>query len=302
MINGKTPTNKAFKSSIAIILSAVFFGTYGIWSKMMAQEFGEFLQAWLRGVIVLLILIPIGIFTHSFKKVEVKDIKWFAIITLPGSLVFAFYYYGFEYLSIGSATLLFYASLTIFSYFAGWLFFKEVLGRIKILSLLLGILGLLLTFSISLEDNFLLPALSCILAGTCGGIEVVFTKKISDKYSPIQITTILYGIGFILNFIVYLLISKGDLGITSDITAWIALIMYAIAGLLAFFFVVLGYKHLEPSVGGIIGLLEIPFGVLFGYIFFKEVLTTSTLFGGLLIIIAAALPNLRLIFSRIKQR
>jgi drug/metabolite transporter (DMT)-like permease len=286
------------RGAIYITISALFFGSYGIWSKMMGSKFDDFTQAWLRGLIVVSILLPIGLLTRKLKSISKPDLKWFLIFSIPGSLVFPFYFIGFRYLSIGTTTLLFYSSLTITCYILGILFFKEKMNSIKIISLILGFIGLFAIFKVTLDIGKVLPALITILAGICGGTEVVFTKKISDKYHPLQLTTFIYFINIIINLTLNLIICKSTITFTSDTTAWTGLIMYSISGLLAFFFVSFGYKYLEPSVAGIIGLIEIAFGVLFGIIFFGEVLDFSTLIGGLLIILAASIPNLSHIFRK----
>jgi drug/metabolite transporter (DMT)-like permease len=289
---------KNSKGAIFVIISALFFGSYGIWSKLMGSEFDDFTQAWMRGLIVVLILLPIGYFTKSLKKIAKKDIKWFLIYTVPGSLVFPFYFLGFRYLDIGTATLLFYSSLTITSYILGILFFKEKMNIWKIASLIIGIIGLLLIFKVSFDLGKVVPAIITILAGACGGTEVVFSKKVSDKYSPLQLTAVLYFVDIVVNLTLNLLVSR--IRFTSDMTAWTGLLMYSISGLLSFTFVSLGYKHLEPSIASIIGLLEVPIGIFFGILLFSENLSISILIGTILIIAAAALPNIKSLLNRKK--
>ena len=73
---------------------------------------------------------------------------------------------------------------------------------------------------------------------------------------------------------------------------WLSMLGFALTGLIAFWLVIEGYKYADASIGGLLGLMEVLFGVLFGVFIFKEVITTSTLFGGGLIIFAAMLPDL----------
>lgn len=99
--------NKKLLGTNYILLSALFFGSYGVWSRMMIGSFGEFSQAWTRGLILLLVVIVLNFKMKFLKKVEQKDKKWFLIIALAGGLNQAPYFYGFEHLTIGTATLLF---------------------------------------------------------------------------------------------------------------------------------------------------------------------------------------------------
>ena len=57
-------------------------------------------------------------------------------------------------------------------------------------------------------------------------------------------------------------------------------------------FVVKGFNYLESSIAGILGLLEVPIGILLSMIIFKEQIDLSIIIGGSLIIVACMLPNL----------
>lgn len=282
-----------------ILASAVFFGSYGIWSKMMMGAFDEFTQGWTRSLLILCVLIPVGIRMKAFTPIRRIELHWWLIYAVPGSLVVPFYYYGFAHLPIGTATLIFYASLTVASYVLGFIFFGEKKSWVKYLSLVLGISGLVIIYakSVTIDASLVVPFLVTALSGICGGIEVVFTKKLSDRYTPIQLTTFL----FLLSLILCLGLSYGMHGFAAlPITPmpWIGNVLHAIATTAAFFLVILGYKHVEPSVGSIIGLTEILFGIVFGVLLFGEILTVPILIGSTCICVAAALPNIEEVYRK----
>ena len=66
---------------------------------------------------------------------------------------------------------------------------------------------------------------------------------------------------------------------------------FTFAGVCAFWLVIEGYKNIDASVGGLIGLLEIVSAILFGVLIFHESITVSIAMGSLLIIGAEMLPN-----------
>jgi len=70
--------------------------------------------------------------------------------------------------------------------------------------------------------------------------------------------------------------------------------------LFGFWLIIAGLKHLEASTGGLLGLLEIVFSILFGIVIFGESLTGRLIVGGALIIIAAALPHLKEVYDKRK--
>ncbi len=259
----------------------------------MSGSFDEFTQGWTRSLIILCILIPIGIITKSYKKISVSELHWWFMYAIPGSLVIPFYYFGFTHLSIGTATLVFYASLTLTSYMLGFAFFREKMTWIKGTSLLLGLagLGIIYSRSVLLHASDTIPIIVTIFSGFCGGIEVVFTKKLSDRYTPIQLTTFLFIISFILCAVIVMLFPRIVM-MPIELTPWIGNILHALATIAAFFLVVKGFTAIEPSVGGILGLMEIIFGIVFGIILFKEQVTPEILYGGICIVLAASLPNI----------
>lgn len=81
--------------------------------------------------------------------------------------------------------------------------------------------------------------------------------------------------------------------LATDSASWLGQFAYAVSMLVANFAAIEGFKYLEGSIGSLIGLAEILFGVFFGWLFFHEVLSGTTFVGGVLIIIAAAYPSVR---------
>jgi uncharacterized membrane protein len=73
----------------------------------MGSSFGEFTQAWTRGLFLMSIILMLNSKFNFLKKVGKKDIPWFMIIALAGGINQAPYYFGFQHLQIGTATLLF---------------------------------------------------------------------------------------------------------------------------------------------------------------------------------------------------
>lgn len=281
--------NSNLRGIIFILLSAFFFGSYGVWSKLIGTGLENFNQAWSRAIIILIIIVPIGIYQSLYGKIRREDYKWFLIVSLFGSFVLAPYFYAFNHIHVGTATILFYSSLTISSYIIGKFVFYEKINRIKIFSLIFSITGILILIKFDLSVSDLFSVFCCIVSGIFGGVEVAFTKKIPTKYSAIQISTCLFLLLFIINFAFSLLTQERGLSL-EPINIWIYQVLYAIAMLLGFLFVVKGYRYLEPSIAGLIGLLEIVIGVLFGIFVFSETITIFNIIGMGIIIFGISLP------------
>lgn len=275
-----------------ILISALSFGTYGVWSRLMADGFGEFSQAWTRGIFLLCLILLLNLKFKFFKPIKRPDLKWFAFIALAGGLNQAPYFFGFKHLDIGTATLLFYAALVVGGYLIGKLVFAERFTPVKIISLVLAFLGMLSIYQLTLTPAQFLPATLTIMAGLMGAIAAVLPKKLSGDYPELQIMS---------GYLMVMVVGNGLLsGLFHDplptlalSTGWLAWLAYAFAFLIANFTVIEGFKYLEASIGSLIGLAEIIFGILFGVLYFAEIIGPGTLIGATLIILSAALPNLK---------
>ena len=257
----------------------------------MGYSFGEFTQAWTRGLFLLIIVLLANQKFKVYKPFKKTDWPWFLAIAFAGGINQAPYYFGFQHLEIGTATLLFYASLVIGGYVQSKFALKEKISGTKLISLFIAIVGMSLIYRFTLSPSQIIPAVFTCIAGFLGASTVVLTKKLSTNFHELQIM-----IGYFVMQVVFNLplaiILKETLPAFSDTTAWLAQLAYAISLFIANFTVIEGFKYLEGSIGSLIGMTEILFGIIFGLVLFSEVLTSSTLVGGALIILAATLPSL----------
>ena len=56
-----------------IVLSSVFYASYGIWTKLIGNYFDGFTATVFRSILVVAILLPIAAFKHSFQPIRWKD-------------------------------------------------------------------------------------------------------------------------------------------------------------------------------------------------------------------------------------
>ncbi len=285
-------TKNSKKGVILIFISALMFGSYGVWSRLIGDSFGVFYQGWSRALIISIILLPILIWKKQIIQIKKKDWKWLAIFLLFTSFTQAPIFYAFNHMDIGSATLLFFVSMLLTMYIVGILFLDEKLSKIKFISFILAGLGMYLVFSFSLVVFSLLAALLAIVNGVASGGEVSFSKKLSGDYSPLYLSWLSWVIIIITNAPISILLGETQYLPSFDIV-WLYQLGYTITGILGFWLIIKGLKYTEASIGGLIGLFEILFSIVFGVILFGEQLTPKILFGALLIITAASLPNIK---------
>lgn len=283
--------NKNTKGTVLILISALFYGSYGIWSRLMIGNFGEFSQAWTRGLFLLLVIAIIGSFLKVWKKIQLQDIKWFLLIALAGGLNQAPYYFGFAHLTIGTATLLFYAALVVGGYILGKVAFNEKLTGVKIVSLVVALLGMFVIYGFTLSPGQYFPAFATVIAGFMGAITVVMPKKLIENYHEVQVMAGYFIMQVIFNLPMAIIFNE-SLPQMVNLVPWFAQLGYAFAMLVANISAIAGFGYIEASKGSLIGLAEIIFGIVFGLLFFGEVVSASVLAGASLIIVSAALPNI----------
>jgi len=284
-------SSKTARGISLIFISSLMFGSYGIWSRLLGQDFGMFYQGWTRGLIIVVVLLPFLYYRKQIIKIDKTDWKWMSVFLIFTSLSSAPLFYAFNHMDIASATLLFFSTMLLTMYMVGFLFLGEKVTKIKIISFILAIAGMYLVFSFSLALFTILAVSMAILNGIASGGEIAFSKKLSGKYSALYLTWLSWAMIFITNGIISILVGETQHLPSFDIV-WLYQIGYIITGIIGFWFIVEGFKYVEASVGGLLDLLEIVFGITFGILIFKEVLTTKIIIGGLIIIFASALPHL----------
>ncbi len=270
-----------------ILLASLMFGSYGVFSRLLGDSFAVFYQGWTRGLIITLILLPLLLYRKELIAIKKEDRSWLIIFLLFTSATQAPIFYAFNHMDIGTATLLFFVSMLLTMYLAGFLFLKEKFSTVKVISFCLAAIGLYITFSFSLAFFSLLAILAALLNGLASGGELSFSKKLSGDYSPLYLSWLGWAIIFVTNGAISFILKEPQL-LPSFTIAWGYQLAYAVAGMAGFWAMITGLKYIESSIGGLLGLLEVVFSIALGTMIFHEGLTTRVVVGGILILAAAA--------------
>ncbi len=283
--------NKSGRGTLYILIAALMFGSYGVWSRLLGPSFGIFYQGWTRALLISIVLFPLLYYTKQIIPIRKSDWRWMSIFLVFTSLTQAPLFYAFNHMSIGTATLLFFVSMLLTMYVVGFGFLSEKLNKVKLTSFLIAFVGLYITFSFSLVAFSLLAASMAVLNGIASGGEVSSSKKLSGSYSPLYLSWISWIIIVITNAPISFLLHEPQ-PLPSFNVVWLYWIGYTIASILGFWLIIKGLKYVEASIGGLLGLLEVVFSILFGILLFNESLTIKVVVGALLILSAASLPHL----------
>ena len=285
------PNHYLLKGYSIILLSAVLFGTYGVWSELMGPTFQPFYQAWVRSVIILLIMLPFMLKSKSFRKIDRKDWSYVGVFIAFCVCTQVPLYYAFNHAPIGNVQLIFYSMFVITAYLFGRFYLEETITKVKFVAMLLALFGLAIVFGQSILVFAPLGLALAAFNGVASGGETSSTKKVSGKYSP----ALLVFWGWIFTFLTHLLLSLllGEKQLMPAVNqAWLWLLVYAAVNAAAFWLSVTGYKYVDASIASLIGLSEVIFAIIFGAIIFGQGITWSVYVGGALILLAVILPDL----------
>ena len=285
--------NKQLKGMSLLFFTATLYGFYGIYARLIALEFSVFAQNWVRNAFVMFLAIILFFFLkQKWKKIARKDVPWIAAWVLFDILFVIALFISFNTLSIGTALFLLYAGSTIAGYFAGTLLLKEKLTKIKIAAILLSIIGLIFIYGGQIHSTKIFFLILGFFTGVVGGLWFVFPKLISEEYPRLQLIVLDAGGILLVNLFLAGIYNQSVPPIAASL-AWLGIILYGISQLVGDLLVIRGFRLVEAHIGSLILPLEAVFGALFAFLFFKETSTITTLFGGLLILIGAIIPNLQ---------
>lgn len=283
-------SKNSIRGYLIILASAVLFGTYGVWAKLMGDTFPPFYQAWVRSLLILLIMLPFMLRTKSFQKIKRQE--WPALGIFIGFCIFTQVplYYAYNHAPIGTVQIIFYSMFVVTAYLVGRFYLGETITKVKLISMILSFVGLAFVFGNAVITLAPLGLGLALLNGIASGGEVSSSKKIESKYQPSLI--VFWGWAFtLITHLPLSLILEKQIPIDFD-RAWLWLLVYAFVNAAAFWLVIVGFRYVDASIGSLIGLMEVVFAVIFGAIIFHEKLSINIYAGGFLILFAAMLPDL----------
>lgn len=274
-----------------VVLSSVFYASYGIWTKLIGNFFDGFTATVFRSILVVAILVPIALYQRSLQPIRLKD-NWRYIVgmILASLLTWGTLWFAILQAGLGVSLTVSYASIVVGQFFFGWLFAGEKFTKDKALSALLGFIGLALIFAPSTRGIGLMALLAAFVSGLCTAANTVFAKQI--KYNATQSTIVMWTTGIIANVIMVAVLHKHYPAFSWDIR-WLYLVIFSVASVVASWSLVRGVKLIDVGAAGILGLLEIVFSILFGVVFFGERPGIIVLIGAAVIVAASAVPYVR---------
>lgn len=295
--------NQKHRAVSALILATFFYGLYGIFSRLIGIDFGVFSQHWMKMLLVGFMTGSYIFLRKKWTKIDMRDVIWLTMWSSIGAIAIICFFIAANTLRIGILLFVFYAGSILSGFIVGSLFFQEKFTRQKIISILFCLGGVSLIYSVDIDLQQSRYLGIALLSGFTAGIWYTFSKKLSKNYAEEQLLFVDSTIQAIIAFLIASFLQENAPPVSFS-TPWISIILFALAHTLGNVLVIYGFKHTEAHLATLVMPLEVFFGALLGFIFFKEILSIFIILGGLLIIVGFIFPHLKLqksfTFSQVK--
>ena len=256
----------------------------------MSQVFLRYIFAFLSACIYFFLI------SKSKIKIDRKDWFLLGLVTVFGyALTNLFFTYGILFTSVSNALFLFY-TYAIIAPVLGYFFLKDKINVINIASLIMSLIALALLFSPNSIPTWKMGGFFAILAALGQSSYLILRKKLHTyPASFMMFINTLVGV-LVLGILSFTFESSfyfnGGVSHVSN-NVWITTILFGIDNFLAWFTMTKGFEYFKATAGSIILLSELIFGIVLAFFFFKEIPTSATVIGGVLILTASILVILK---------
>lgn len=276
------------KGALAILCTTAIYGSWGVLSRVINEEFGVFSQYMLRYGIVLMYSFIILRLTKKWVRIKNKDIRWLAVWIGSNIIGDTLIFLAFNQTKISTVLFSLYSGMLVSGIASGYMLFHERLTLIKIISLAVTMFGLFIMFIFGNTQSIDLGMVYALLGGIFGGIWNTSSKKISDTYDHNQLS-FLWSLCSVIGNMILMIIIKESIPQFSLSPAWITIIFLGLGSILNVRFVIYGFQQLGAQTGSLILPMEVVFGSLFAFLMYRELPSYQAFIGGLCIIAATIL-------------
>lgn len=288
------------KGVIALLLGILIFSSIEVVSKMIETGLPPFRLAFLRFFIGGLVLIPVGFKNRSFCT---KDYFEFAKLGLIGvTITIGIYHLAIVYCPANVAAIIFSCNPAFVAVFAPVLL-GEKLSAGKIISTILCLLGISwIGFHFDKTGDSSPVGVILMVAAAIGfSLYTIMLKKAVPKHGALTITCAsgLFGSFFLLPISLGL---EGLGGWNCGLGGWLGVLYLSIVATgIGYFLYFYGISHVEASLGSMTFFLKPFIAALLAWLLLGEEVTSSVLFGGVVILIGIAVTIVPQMVARRKN-
>jgi drug/metabolite transporter, DME family len=291
---------------ILIAISAIMWGIIAIFvRKLSSLGFTPMEIVTIRVVTALLLLGIIGLLKYPGQmKIHLRDSKYFIGTGIFSIVLFNWCYFSsINQLSLSFAVILLYTAPT-FVVVLSYLFLKERMDALKIISVVGTLIGCTLIVGINLKETpsmNLMGILTGLGAGFGYALYTIFGKFALVKYRPFTVTFYTFLVASITLLLFTDLFEKGSILLTSEVILY-GLGLGLFPTVLAYLFYTKGLEKMEGSKASIIATVEPVAATLLSVFLYKEDFGVLQFIGTAIILLSVILINLPKTFFKINNK
>ncbi|MDR1391176.1 MAG: DMT family transporter [Holosporales bacterium] len=227
------------------------------------------------------VLIPMFYSKTNLFKSAIHS--WHFLRGALGAISLTFCCFSVNTMPLAENTIILFSE-TLFMLPLAIIFLKEKIGGKVFLATAIGFLGLIVMFKPN-ADNINIIAIIPTLAAAIFAVMNIMIKKMVDSKEHTLTMLFYFGLyttilsGFVVPFY----------WTTPNLSELVLILLLGVGANLIQFFIFLAYKATTASNVNPVRYVELPFAILFGFIFFGQVPETTALFGSFLIIFGTLL-------------
>jgi len=280
---------------LSLLLAGLLYGSFGVWIRFLNTEIPMFRQVLFRSVIALIVALVFLYFRTKFHF-NLSQIPKSRLLLFSLCVPFAFIFYNLSVLNtkISVAIFSFYIGSLLFSYLISRVVFKEKVTKDKILALVFVFIGFIfITYPISLITlnlGFVAGFISGVFDAISNSFRKSFYQKV-DKFFIVSLTMV--SVLLVCGILIPLF---GEKSVSfSSISLFSMLILLFFGFILVFvnYLLLKGFGNFDLGLGTIVLASEIFFSIIFGLLLLGEKPTLNEFIGGVFIMIAVVIPNIK---------
>lgn len=284
--------NHQLRGLVALILLALVYGLTGIFARYFSTHLGVFEQWYLRFLVALIVTVIVFHRKIDYRKFRrISRTEW-TVMSIRGLVGFVgalwLYAESTHYTTIGSVAAMQIVPTTAL---LGIIIFHE-----KVSKTLLGLI--VVSFAgaavVALQDvvhlRFGVGEIMSLVSGALFSLSLVLRKKQTGELNNYELVFGMTAIALFGNYLLNVMTGGGWVPAAQAITMTLGLLLI-VAGALSTLMSLLanyGFEHVKATTATVILNLELVFGALFGYLLYREVLTSRQTLGALIILFASS--------------
>ncbi len=284
------------RSLLEIHLAVLLFGLAGLFGKWIALSpfiivLGRVFFASLTLALIL------WLSKQSMRIPQGKNAGYLLFLGFILSIHWVAFFQSIQ-VSTVAIGLLSFSSYPVFTTFLEPFFFRERIIKINIIFSLFCLMGVFLIIPrFNLNDSTFVGVLWGLLAGLTFAVLTILNRKLTLQFSSMLIA--FYQDFFATLFLLPFFFSLKPSLDTRNLLLLIVLGVFCTAGSHTLF--IKGMKRLKAQTASLIHFLEPVYGIIFAFLFLREIPSLRTIFGGTIILVGQIFIILRILKKRKKN-